>query len=654
MKEKNEQPNNEKLQTEEIQVSASIKRNLSGPSRKFAYVLGICTTLFVLYTALFGQQLPMIQCGIVLTSMLSLTFLWYPTTKKSSLEKASILDWILVALTFMCMFWTITNLDRFLTRIPFSYEVLLMDKVVGVLFVILILEAGRRSLGLFISITALGFILYAFFGQYFPGMLYYKGLSISKFVDQVYMTTEGMFGSLAGMASGLLYGFIAFGTMLQVAGADKYFMDICIAFAGKKPGGPAKVAVLSSAALGTISGSAVANVVTTGTLTIPLMKKAGYKPEEAGAIEACASTGGQIMPPIMGTGAFILADTVGIPYVKVLFISIIPAILYYASIYIQVHLKAMKKGLKGLNADEIPVLRDALRRGGIFFVPVLVLAILLVLKFTPFLSSIVCMFLILLFAQFRKATRINFKQFLLGLEACAISMTSIAGVIFCATLIVAMINVTGLMMKTTAVILSLSNGILWLAVILVAIMSWILGLGLPIATSYVILATLAAPALNSLGVDILSAHLAIFWFSQTATLTPPVCMAAFAAAAIAKAEPMKTGWISTVMGLPFYYIPIMFIYSSLATDNVLLQLGIGAVTLVGIFFLSFSMEGYFLTRISTPLRVVSFAVFALLFMSVLDKTPFITGIVYAAIALALAVILYLVQTRKKKNEFLTV
>ena len=276
-------------------------------------------------------------------------------------------------MSLFSFWWTVSNNTRFITRIPFASEIKTIDYIVAIALVFMILEAGRRTLGISITIICGVFIAYAFLGPYCPAMFKYKGVTLAKFVEQTYMTTEGMFGSLTGMASTLLFGFLAFGTMLQCVNADKFFMDICISVAGRRRGGPAKVAVISSAAMGTISGSSIANVVTTGTLTIPMMKKTGFTPEEAGAIETCASTGGQIMPPIMGTGAFILAETVGIPYSNVCIVSIIPALLFYVAVYFLVDLTARKRGLHGLPASEIMPLKQTMRAGGAFFIPILVL-----------------------------------------------------------------------------------------------------------------------------------------------------------------------------------------------------------------------------------------------------------------------------------------
>ncbi len=637
--------------SEELQDKASGKlRNLTGFSRKLALVIAALTTVVIFYTAFRGVFLPHTQRSLIICSMLALTFLWYPVSKKSKFDrdKVPFFDWAMVAMSIFSFVYTATHTKYFSMRIPFMSEVKTIEIIIAVSLIIMILEAGRRTLGLSITVICGVFMLYAFLGPYMPAMLRYKGISLAKFTEQTYLTTEGMFGSLTGMAGGLLFGFIAFGTFLQATGADKYFMNICVAIAGKRRGGPAKVAVISSAAMGTISGSAIANVVTTGTLTIPMMKKTGYTPEEAGAIETCASTGGQIMPPIMGTGAFILAETVGVPYSSVCFQSIIPALLFYVAIYFIVDLTAQKRDLHGLPANEIPPLKKAVRTGGIFFLPIGILVFLLVLGYTPFLSGVGCTLLILLIAQSRKITRLNLKQFIQALEDCSKSMMSIAGVIFCASLIVSMINVTGLMMKTTAIILSFSQGRLWVTLLLVAAIAYLLGMGLPISTSYIILATLSGPALVELGVPMLVAHLTIFWFTQLATITPPVCMTAFAAAGIAGANPMKTGFTALKLGFTFYYVPILFVYSQLINGTWIEQVMIAVLAIIAIYFLATFTENYFFGELGIVKRFSGLAIFLCIYAALFNATSLVVDAVLVGIVAALICLLLIMQRKKAK------
>lgn len=632
--------------SDNTQETSSKRRTLSGIPRKIAFVIGFSLTGITLYTALRGLFLPIIQRSVHLCLLLALIFLWYPASKKSPKDRPSIMDWVCSILSLLVLIWTLLNHERFLTRIPYYSEVMKIDMAAGIVLVLLVLEGGRRTLGWTITSLAGLFIVYAFAGPYMPSMLAHRGLTIQRFADHMYLTAEGLFSSLTGLSATLLFAFISFGTFLQATNADKYFIDLCLAIAGKKPGGPAKVAILSSAAMGTISGSTIANVLTTGTLTIPLMIKTGYKPNEAGAIETAASAAGQIMPPIMGTGAFILAETVGVKYLDVVKVSFLPAIIFYMAIWSLVDIKAKKRNIRGLDDDSIPNLRNALWVALPLLTPILLLIVLLAMNFTPFLSATACTALIVVFGLLKKETRISFKKFILALEQCAIGMTSITGIIACAAIIVGMINITGLMMKTTSIILHLSGGYLALTILLVAAMAYLLGMGLPIATSYVILSTLGAPAMVELGAVPIAAHLMIFWFCQLATITPPVCMTAFAAAAIAEADPMKTGFTALKFGSPFYIVPILFIYSNILTGSLSQMIITSILAIIAIYFLACAAEGYFITDYSLLSRMISVVVFTLLYASTFKI--FTGGLQMLLISLGLVSILGLFMTQKMK------
>jgi len=636
--------------SEQAKKSSGKRRELSGIPRKIAFVIGISLAGITLYTAMRGVFLPMIQRGIHLCLLLALIFLWYPASKWSPKDRPSSLDWICSILSLLILFWTLLSHERFLTRIPYYSEVTKVDIVAGILLTLLVLEGGRRTLGWIITSIAGVFIIYAFAGPYMPAMLSHRGITLERFVDHIYLTSEGLFSSLTGLAATLLFAFISFGTFLQATNADKYFMDVCLAIAGKKPGGPAKVAILSSAAMGSISGSTMANVLTTGTLTIPLMKKTGYEPNEAGAIETVASAGGQIVPPIMGTGAFIMAETIGVKYLDIVKVSILPAIIFYMAIWFLVDIKARKRNIKGLDDDSIPNLKKALWVALPLFTPIVVLIVLLAVNFTPFLSATACTALIVIFALIKEETRLSFKEFVLALEQCAIGMTSITGIIACAAIIVGMINITGLMMKTTSIILHLSGGYLALTIILVAAMAYLLGMGLPIATSYVILSTLGATAIVELGIEPIAAHLMIFWFCQLATITPPVCMTAFAAAAIAEADPMKTGFTALKFGSTFYIVPILFIYSNILTGSVLQMIVTSFVAVVAIYFLASAAERYFITDYSLLSTIISVIAFTLLYASTF--TIFAGGQKVILLSLGLVSIggLFITQKMKLRRE----
>ena len=402
------------------------KRTLTGFWRKVAFVLGAGLTILVFYTAFNGVFLPMIQIGIVMCTLLALAFLWIPGSKRSHMDKPDLIDIVLVVLCVVCLVWTLYSNERFIHRIPYVSKVYLMDKIVGTALLLMVLEAARRTVGGAICVIAGVIIAYGFFGPYMPAMLMHKGLSFSKFIETTYCTTEGLFGSLTSLCSAQLFAFVAFGSFLSATGADKLFMDLALAIAGKSAGGPAKVSVLSSGAMAMVSGSSVANVVTTGTLTIPMMKKTGFRAEVAGAVEAVASSGGQITPPVMGTVAFLIADNIGTTYFNVVKDSFLPAFMFYFTVWFFVDCMAKKLGMKGLPAEQLPPKGKSFMTALPLIIPILVLVYMLYAGFTAFLSGAICTILIVVVTMLRKETRLDFKRFMLALEATSVSMVSTA------------------------------------------------------------------------------------------------------------------------------------------------------------------------------------------------------------------------------------
>src|SRR5699024_3652750 len=436
--------------------------------------------------------------------------------------------------------------------------------------------------------------------------------NLNEFVDLMYLSQRGLFSSLMGLSATILFCFIAFGTFLQATKTDKHYMDLSLALAGDKAGGPAKVAVLSSAAMGSISGSTMSNVVTTGTLTIPMMKKTGYKPHEAGAIETVSSAAGQIIPPVLGTGAFLIAAIIGVEYIDIVKVSIIPAIIFVISIWFFVDFKAKRRGIRGLEKEEIPGFLNTLKNSWHLFLPLIILIGLLIMKFTPFIAGSIATLLIFLLSYVRKDSRMGIKSFFKALEKCSINMMMITGIIACASIIVGVINQSGIMNRTTSIILSLANDNLILTIIIICLISYLLGMGLPVVTAYILVATLGAPALIELGVPAIVAHLSIFWFSQLSTITPPVCMTAFAAAAIAKAPAMKTGFAAFKTGFTFYVVPIIFLFSTILIDNWFTVIIIGFVSIIAMYFFAASLEGYIFGKANMFIRALSFIVFLLM------------------------------------------
>jgi len=436
-----------------------------------------------------------------------------------------------------------------------------LDQLSGLIILVLLLEATRRTVGNVMVLIAAIFLAYAIFGNYLPSAVASKGFSIEEIVRFHIYSTNGVYGAPLAIAAGVVFIFVLFGAFLQVTGAGKFFIDASFSIAGKYRGGPAKASVLASAALGSISGSAIANTVTTGALTIPMMKKLGYKPEQAAGIEAAASTGGQIMPPVMGAGAFVMAQFTGIPYSEILLVSIAPAILYFACTLLYVHLMACKLGLQGMEVTE--KISAVLKNGWHFLVPLILITTLLLMSYSPILVGIAGCVAILVAAMCRKHSRITIAVFFEGLKEGALLALPISVACGTAGIVVGVVGQTGIGLQFTQFLMALSGGYLWSVLGLIAIAAVILGMGLPVTAAYIVLSIMAVPSLTELGVGLLAAHMIVFWLSQTSNVTPPIALAAFAAAGIANTSPMKSAIQAFKLAQGFFIIPIMMAFSGL-------------------------------------------------------------------------------------------
>ncbi|MGP8307976.1 TRAP transporter permease [Vibrio sp. YIC-376] len=463
----------------------------------------------------------------------------------------------------------------------------LTDTFAGIVVIAMLLEATRRTVGAVMSWLAIVFILYAMFGSHLPDAIASKSFSVEEMIRFHIFSTNGVYGAPLGIAAGVVFTFVLFGAFLQVTGAGQFFIDCAFALAGKYRGGPAKASVIASAALGSISGSAIANTVTTGSLTIPMMKKLGYRPEQAAGIEAAASTGGQIMPPVMGAGAFVMAQFTGIAYSEILLVSIVPAILYFLSTLLYIHLMACKLGLQGM--AQIENIKIVLVRGWHFLAPLVFITVLLMLSYSPVLVGIAGCGAILAAAMVRKSTRVSLSLILQGMKEGALMALPISVACACAGIIVGVIGQTGIGLQFTQFLLAMSGGQLWSVLGLVALAALVLGMGLPVTAAYIVLSVMAVPALTDLGVSLLAAHMIVFWLSQTSNITPPIALAAFAGAGIANASPMKSAIQAMKLAQGFFLIPIMMAHGDL------------------IWFKEFSVLPFTLSVIYTFALIVAFA-----------------------------------------------
>ncbi len=542
------------------------------PEGWFGYFITLLAAggfLLTLYWAFTFTWTPIATRATHLAIMIPLTFLVYPAfTRGKPAPYPSIVDICWAAVAFLAFAYTVYSEDRFNMRIPYYTPLEPLDIVAGIACVAVIFEATRRTIGMSIVIINFAFIFYALAGPIFPGVLKHRGVSALDMVESIYVFTSGMFNFITGLMVTFVFIFLSFGVFLAVSRGDKVFTDFALSIAGHRRGGPAKVAVISSGLMGSISGSSIANVVTTGSLTIPLMKRIGFRPHEAGAIETVASVGGILTPPIMGATIFILAEFTGVPIRDVLLYSILPAILYFASLYFYIDTKAAKRNLAGLPKSELPKLKKVLADGGHLFVPLIILIWMLLVGYSPFYAGAICICLIVPISYIRRHTRMTPERLLVALEGSSRVMISLTALGVSAAIIYSVIVATGLIVKLSTIILALSGGSLLAALCLVALSSYILGMGLPVSAAYVLLAATAAPSLEQLGVSLFAAHMIILWLSQDSTITPPVCMTAFVAARVAKAPPMKTGWHSVLMAKALYILPFAFAFGELLDGTV--------------------------------------------------------------------------------------
>lgn len=540
---------------EKIEVK---KRDPQGWLGKFLTCLAIAASAYHLGYAYFHPFFALDHRVIHLAFMSSLLFLLFPASKKHSpWGRPSILDFLLVILSVGLCVWIFSESHNILQRAG-SYQPL--DVFMGSILILLVLEAGRRSVGWSIPLIAIVFLFYAFLGPYLPDILAHKGYSIKRISTYIALSTDGIFSIPLGVSAQFIFLFILYGAMLRKSGAGKFFTDLAFSLTGWARGGPAKAAVISSCFFGMISGSSVANTVTTGTFTIPLMKKTGYPAYFAGAVEASASTMGQIMPPIMGAGAFIMAEFLGISYFKVCLAAAIPAILSFFAIFMQVHYRAILLGIKGIPKEELPPLRETLSNGWHHLLSIFLLIYLLYRDYSPERAVFWAILAAISGSYLRKHTRMSRSQIIAGFKEGATGTVEVAAACAVAGIIIGTITVTGLGLKFSSLIMDLSMGYLILALPLTAIACLVLGMGVPTTASYIIISSLAVPALIYYGVTAIAAHMFIFYYATRADVTPPVALAAYAAAGIAGSSPSKTGYAAFWLGTAGYIIPFMFIY----------------------------------------------------------------------------------------------
>ncbi len=615
-------------------------RHLSNIWEKLVVVIAVAFTLFQLYTAIFGALSPQVQRSIHLSFAMLLGFILYPMRRGKMDSKINALDIVLMASAVITSLYWVFNFKEIVYRVG---EITTMDFIIGIIGILTVLEATRRCVGYPVLILAVVSLLYCYFGSYFPGFFQHRGFSLDRIVRHMYLSTEGILGVPIGVVSTFVFLFLLFGAFLKRTGVGQFFNDFANALTGKAVGGPAKVAVISSALQGTISGSSIANVAASGSFTIPLMKKCGYKPEFAAAVEAAASTGGQIMPPVMGAAAFLMAEFTGIPYWSVALAAAIPAALYFTGIFISVHLEAKKLGLHGIVGEEIKSVWYVIKHRGVLFVPIIVIIVTLSSGMTAMRAGLLGILSAILCGSIYKENRLKLKDYIEIFVEAGKTAIGVAVVSGAAGIVVGMVTLTGLGLKLGTGLVELAGGSLILTMVFAMISSLVLGMGVPTTANYVITSTIVAPALTTLGVPLIAAHLFVFYFGIIADITPPVCSAVFTGAAIAGSNTLKSGVTATRIAVGAFIIPYMFVLSPqlVLVDATFLGLcRIIPTALLGMFMLSSSTNGWMRCKTLWFERIL-LAVGGILLID--------SGILTDAIGLAAFLVVLLLQTVRIKK-----
>lgn len=637
----------------------SVTRNPNNKSvRWFIATLAISYSLFHLYIT-FNPLPELIQRAAHVSIGLALIFLLYPARQASSRQKVAWTDWIWVIASFASFFYLFKEYQAIMTTrggIPNT-----LDIVFSIMTVVLVVEAARRVMGWMLPILGLIFLSYPFVShfEWMPDRLLTRPYTFSDIFGQMYLKTEGLYSSAIGASVTFIFLFILFGAFLAKSGMGKLFNDLAMALAGHKQGGPAKVAVISSGFMGSINGTAVANVVGTGSFTIPLMKKIGYHKNFAGAVEASASVGGQILPPVMGASAFIMAETTGVSYGTIALAAVLPALLYYLGVMAQVHFRAGRDHLKGVPKADLPRVKEVLKERGHLLFPIVALVFFLFQSIPVSYAAVYTILLTIVVAAFRKSTRMGPKEILEALADGAKQSLSVMAACAVVGIIIGVVSLTSFGSVMTSSIMSIGAGSLFLTLFFTMIASMILGMGLPSIPAYIITATMAAPALANFDIPILVAHMFVFYFGLFANITPPVALAAFAGAGIAGGDPMRTGFLALRLSLAGFIVPFLFVYNPamlmIDTTNIAVNakefgfpawnviLSITVTSIVGILALGAAVEGYFKTAMNWFWRI--FLGVGALMMIVPETMTDIIGTIMVIIAIGFNII----QARKENT-----
>lgn len=610
-------------------------REHAGWSFWLAGGIALTMTAFQLWTAAVGTLPGVLQRSIHLAFAMALCFFFYPVTRRTRHTHLPWYDLALAALGAYAALYVTIHHEALLRRVGIPMP---MDTAMGFLLVLLVLEATRRAVGLWLPVITVIFFLYAFVGPWMPDLFSHRGYSLRRVIGHLYLTTEGIFGIPVGVSSTFVFAFVLFGAILERTGAGEYLIRVAFSLFGHTRGGPAKVAVVASAFMGTITGSSIANTATVGSMTIPLMKRVGFKPEVAGGIETAAGGNGQLMPPVMGAAAFVMAEWLRIPYLEIAKAAALPAVIDQLALLGAVHLLALKHGIRGLPREELPRFWPTFLSGLHYLIPVGVLLYYLIAReMTPLTSAFMAivaamgMFCVSSVIQgirrrpvvpghdpvagVRPALLETGLRLVTALYMGARNMASVAATCACAGIIVGIVTLTGVGLNLSGIVVDLSSGNLFLGLFLTMIACLILGMGVPTTPTYIIMATLTAPALVAVGresglaIPIVAIHLFVFYFGILADDTPPVGLAAYAAAGIAGSDPIRTGWQAFSLDMRTFLLPFMFITApQMLLINTTWQEAswIFITASVGMYALAGAMQGFLITRALWYERIILF------------------------------------------------
>lgn len=610
--------------------------------------VGMC--LFHMYTAQFGLFTATVQRSIHLLFACLLVYLNFPLLKKEPGETPLIkrlgaaVDWVLFGLSIITLVYLVIEYKNLVLR---GGEATQVDLIFGAILILIVLDITRRVIGWPLPIITMVAIAYSFLGHLLPGNWGHRQIDFEQFISFQYLTTEGLFSIPLGVSASFIFIFVLFAAVLLNSGVGQFFINFANAIAGSWRGGPAKVAIVASSLFGMISGSAVANVSSVGTFTVPLMKRMGYSSVMAGAVESVASTGGQIMPPVMGAAAFIVAEMVGTSYLKVCIAAFIPAVLYYFSLFYIAHLEAVKVGMKGLSKDQLPSIKDEFKTRGHLVLPAVLLVVMLVMGYSPMKAGFWSILALFAVSFIKKETRMDGKKIKDSFVRGAMGTLSVATCCACAGIVIGVVTQTGLGLKFSSLLITAAKGKLLLTLVYTMIAALILGMGLTTSAAYILTAIVAAPAIIEMGVPPLTAHLFVFYYACLSTITPPVALASYAAAGIAEAPPFRVGYRAMWLAIVAYIVPYFFIYNPallLKGDPLFIFFGI-ITAVIGCVAIGSAVEGYLITNISWGERVILF----LSGMYLIAPGVKESAIGFAAFCVVLG-IRYAVTLRKKREK----